>query len=119
MNKKECFIVFDFKKNRIRISKEALYMLGKPAYVHLLVNPSAGIILLQESSANNHLSHRVPGSVYGAHNSFELYSKELLQNIFSLINDWSNGHTYRIHGQPNPSINAIKFPLEDYEEVRK
>ena len=50
---------FDLKKNRIRIHKLTLHMLGDPEYIQLLVNPQDSMIAIRKSVRKDYLAHRV------------------------------------------------------------
>ena len=42
-------LCIDLKKNRIRIHKLTLHMLGDPEYIQLLVNPDSHMIAVKKS----------------------------------------------------------------------
>ena len=52
-------LCIDLKKNRIRIHKLTLHMLGDPEYIQLLVNPKSSMIAVRKSVRRDYLAHRV------------------------------------------------------------
>ena len=52
-------LCIDLKKNRIRIHKLTLHMLGDPEYIQLLVNPQDSMIAIRKSVRKDYLAHRV------------------------------------------------------------
>lgn len=78
-------LCIDLKKNRIRIHKLTLHMLGDPEYIQLLVNPQDSMIAIKKSVRKDYLAHRVRYSKADSRYCYELYSTELLQ-AFNLFN---------------------------------
>lgn len=64
-------IFIDLKKNRIRIYKHTLQMLGKPDYIQLLVNPADRIIAVRCTDSQDHLSHKIYWDELLSHKSCE------------------------------------------------
>lgn len=52
-------LCIDLKKNRIRIHKLTLHMLGDPEYIQLLVNPDSHMIAVKKSVRQDYLAHHV------------------------------------------------------------
>jgi len=73
-------ISIDIRKNRIRIYKSLLQLLGFPKYIQFLVNPN------NKSMAIKCVEHPVPGlpcekikpQEFMTNDSYELYSKSLM-----------------------------------------
>lgn len=49
-------LCIDLKKNRIRIHKHTLHMLGDPEYIQLLVNPCTHMIAVRKSVRQDYLA---------------------------------------------------------------
>ena len=82
-------LCIDLKKNRIRIHKLTLHMLGDPEYIQLLVNPQDSMIAIRKSVRKDYLAHRVRYSKADSRYCYELYSTELLQalrHIYGALN---------------------------------
>lgn len=103
----------DLKKNRIRIHKLTLQMLGYPDYIQLLVNPTAHTIAIRKSFSGDHLAHRVKHTRITEGNCYELYSTHLLQAMRSVTSNWENKCSYRIYGKFNSKSCVAVFSMED------
>ena len=68
-------LCIDLKKNRIRIHKHTLHMLGDPEYIQLLVNPDTHMIAVRKSVRQDYLAHHVRACYSDIRNSYELYSR--------------------------------------------
>jgi len=95
----EVYISLDFKKHRIRIYKQTISQLGNPNYVHLLIDPNRMQIGLIGSSVRTHDAHKVNLEKLGPDNSYELYSKHLIDNIHGIYPDVDPRYSYRLVGQ--------------------
>ena len=106
-------LCIDLKRNRIRIHKTTLHMLGDPSYIQLLVNPQSGLIAIRRSSSVDHYKHRIRPQFFTSDNCYELTSKLLLDNICSLFDDFDKSHSYRIRGTFIPKECIAQFALKD------
>lgn len=55
-------LFIDLKKNRIRIHKQTLHLLGDPEYIQLLINPVTRLIAVRRSIQKTIL-HTVLGTI--------------------------------------------------------
>lgn len=67
-------VVIDCSRNRIRIHRTALHLLGNPDYVTLLVNPT-NLTFAIVPSEKSQISHAVRWERLLSNRCFELYSK--------------------------------------------
>jgi hypothetical protein len=104
----------DLKKNRIRIHKSTLHMLGDPEYIQLLVNPSAQIIAVRRSIREDHLSHHIKHQQLSTKNCCEIYSTDLLQTLLNVNCRWQNKQAYRIYGELNQKEGIAHFSMNDF-----
>ena len=95
-------LCIDLKKNRIRIHKLTLHMLGDPEYIQLLVNPQDSMIAIRKSVRKDYLAHRVRYSKADSRYCYELYSTELLQALRHTGIYLEDNRSYRIYGALNP-----------------
>lgn len=70
-------VSLDLKKFRIRIHRHLLQMLGRPAYIQLMVNPKTKVLAIASGDQHDHLSHRVDWAALEGKASYELYSVTL------------------------------------------
>ena len=117
MNKVIPILCIDLKKNRIRIHKQTLHLLGDPEYIQLLVNPQSGTIAIRRSFSEDYLAHRIKAEHLTDGNSYELYSRELIQTLRTLNTNYENNKSYRIYGNFNTKSNVACFDMCNMKEV--
>ena len=108
-------MTLDMKKQRIRIHKQTLYMLGSPDYVQLLVNPGQKTIVLLACQKEALQAHKV---TLKKDTDCELYSKELLRQL--QIIDWhlEQDASYLIYGQIYLRLGLVQFRLADILPIK-
>ena len=106
-------LLVDFKKNRIRISKHTLHLLGDPDYIQLLVNPNTNTIAIRCTTGNDHLSHRIKWDELLQHKCCELYSRAFLHTLRSSSAQWEENKAYRIYGTVLSIHNLAEFPMKE------
>ena len=84
-------------------------MLGDPEYIQLLVNPDTHMIAVRKSVRQDYLAHHVRACYSDIRNSYELYSRELLQTNAEL----SNNRSYRIYGAINKKEGLASFSMQE------
>lgn len=106
-------LCIDLKKNRIRIHKLTLHMLGDPEYIQLLVNPQDSMIAIMKSVRKDYLAHRVRYSKADSRYCYELYSTELLQALRHTGIYLEDNRSYRIYGALNPKECLACFSMNE------
>lgn len=106
-------LCIDLKKNRIRIHKHTLHMLGDPEYIQLLVNPCTHMIAVRKSVRQDYLAHHVRACYSDIRNSYELYSRELLQTLRQTNSELSKNRSYRIYGAINQKEGLASFSMQE------
>lgn len=103
-------LLIDLKKNRIRIHRKTLYLLGNPEYIQLLVNPASRQIAIKNSIQKDHLAHHVKliNSI-----CYELNSRELICTLQKVKTDLQSNKCYRIYGSYNPKEHIALFSMDD------
>ena len=106
-------IAIDKRKHRIRLHKSMLKKLGNPKYIQLLINPDkmkiAILCLDKEMSGDQSfkINYNIPSP-----DSIEMYSRNLVTQIYDLIKETDQDNSFRIYGEIIPSQNLAVFPLE-------
>ncbi len=101
-------IVIDYPRNRIRIHKKTLRIMGTPEYVLLIVNPEQKTLCIVCSDASIQGSHKI--HINNSH-CIELCSKSLngtLRNVFPVL---AGNISYVIEGEYISSENMVKFDI--------
>ena len=104
-------ILFDFKKNRIRIHKNTLRALNNPSHVLLLVNPINKLVAVKGNDGTDARAHRVTQRISPSQ-SFEIYSSSLLHQLRQCI-EWSDSSTYRILGNRVDNQDLVQFSINE------
>lgn len=106
-------LVFDLKKNRIRIHKKTLHMLGNPSFVQFLVNPETKTIAIRASEHEDNYTEKIKWKRIRGKQCCEFYSKFLIMRLRYYCYDWDQKRTYRITGEIIPEENLATFCLSD------
>ena len=110
-------ICIDRKKNRIRIHKQTLHMLGDPEYLQLLVNPKCGMFALRGSFRGDHLAHRVKKYQISPDNCYEIYSKNLMNALVNVNSELREDQSYRIYGEMIANMGVARFDLHNLKFI--
>ncbi len=110
-------ILFDLKKNRIRIHQNTLKALNNPDYVLLLINPIERLVAVQASNGTDARAHRVSNKMF-PNQCFEIYSASLLQQL-RLCSQWDKRHNYRIEGNHVNRLNAVQFDIRNSQTLHE
>ena len=103
----------DLRKNRIRIHKQTLHMMGDPEYIQLLVNPETHVIAVRKSIREDFLAHKVSKAQLTSKNCYELYSKILVGQLCKVKTDWDKNESYRIYGELFPEQGLASFDMTE------
>lgn len=106
-------ICIDLKKNRIRIHKATLHMIGDPAFINLLVNPKEKLIAIKKSSAKDKSALRIRSNQLNDGNCVEFGCRDLLLLLKDIDDSWKINSSYRIYGKYNKGEALAQFSLKD------
>ncbi len=109
----QAILCIDLKKNRIRIHRQTLHLLGDPDYIQLLVNPSKMIIAIRRSFPNDHLAHRVSLRKLPDGICCELYSTDLMRALRKTNAEWEAGQSFRLYGDVNDQEGIAWFATKN------
>ncbi len=107
-------LCIDLKKNRIRIHRHTLQLLGNPDYIQLLVNPGAGMIAIMRSTGNDHLAHKI---ILNPSECCELYSSYLIENLMTVNSGLMYNQSYRLYGELDSKACIAMFPMNDLHQL--
>lgn len=107
------YLVIDMKRNRIRIHKITLHLLGDPDFVQLLVNPKTRMVAIKCSASNDYLSQKIKWKQISGKQCCELYSKYLMESLHDVCFDWDRDRAYKIAGQLIVSEKLAEFSMDN------
>lgn len=111
------YIAIDLKKYRIRIHKQAIGLLGVPNYIQILINPSLKLLGIQALDTRTYASHKINLQQLQPDNSYELYSKYLIEKLQSIVPGLDTGCSYRLTGKLDEEKRVIMFSLLTIKKI--
>lgn len=104
-------ISIDLRKYRIRIHKKTLHSIGDPEYVLLLVNPEEHTLAILRSSRSDPRAHHIAWASHTDKQSFELYSRSLVESLRDVCHNWKDNQSYRLYGEIIPNEGIARFDM--------
>lgn len=104
-------ITLDFKKYRIRITKQTVNMMRYPDNIQILVNPEHKLIALRATENKSKDSQKIKRGPEYKREEYELFSKNFLEELLSISSDLKAGKTYRVTGSFIDSENMSIFDI--------
>ena len=106
-------VCIDLKKNRIRIHKTTLHMIGDPSFINLLVNPKEKLFAIKKSSAKDKSALRIRSNQLDDGNCVECGCRDLILLLNDIDNSWQINSSYRIYGKYNKGECLAQFSIKD------
>ena len=109
----EITMAIDLKKNRLRIHKSTLRLIGSPEFVKLLFSRERNAIGVIASKSDIPKAEEIR-VIYDKPNdtgTFDIYSKYLVSVIRTAFRGLDRTGLYRLKGFPVPEDNGVYFPL--------
>lgn len=112
-------MALDMKKNRIRIHKPTLHLLGDPTLIQLLFDPDSldVAIVCPDAEVPGGQEIRIPSKHLKGDYCVEVYSKMFLRKLRSVHGHLDDDCTYRLTGELIPSLRAVRFPMNTLQRV--
>lgn len=106
-------MAIDLKKNRLRIHRQTLKLMGFPAFVRLLISPkdSAIVILGRREQTPGGQEYPVVFDKPGPAGTYDIYCKELISRIRKQFPGMDREGLYRLSGSWMPEEECVCFPL--------
>lgn len=106
-------MAIDVKKNRLRVHKNTLKVLGNPPYVQLLLSPKRReiVVLKRDRTIPNGQEIKVVFDRSNPRGCFDIYSKELMERIRKQFSGLDQQGLYRLTGYEMPEEGGVCFPL--------
>lgn len=116
-------LTLDMKRNRIRIYRATLRVLGDPAYIQFLINPEELYIAILGSeiplSGGTANRVKIPNSRLDGKLSVEFYSAALLDGIYSIFGVLDREYNYRLTGEIDQVNRVAYFSLRTLKRIER
>lgn len=106
-------VCIDLKKDRIRIHRATLHMIGDPSFINLLVNPVSRTLAICKASKGDPLALRIRENQLSDGNCVEFGCRELIRQLQSVEGIWNRNCSYRIYGKCNRKESLAQFAMKD------
>ena len=112
-------MAIDLKKNRIRIHKATLHLLGDPSSVQFLINPDTKEIGLRNMDDNptDITVLKISKFQMASDNSIDFYSQKLVKQIVEAAGNMEEKSCYRIYGKANKHKHSALFSFNHVEKI--
>ena len=112
-------MALDMKRNRIRIHKPAIHMLGDPTLIQLLFDPEdmAVAIVCPESEVPGGQEVRINPHGLKSRNCFEFCSSMFLRKLREVHGGLDANASYRLTGKIIPELRAARFPMSTIQKI--
>ena len=112
-------MALDMKRNRIRIHKPAIHMLGDPTLIQLLFDPEdmEVAIVCPESEVPGGQEVRINPRGLKSRNCFEFCSSMFLRKLREVHGGLDANASYRLTGKIIPELRAARFPMSTIQKI--
>lgn len=106
-------MVLDMKRNRIRIHKPTIHMLGNPTLIQLLFDPDEMVVAIvcPDAEVSGGQEVRINPRGLKSRNCFEFCTSMFLGKLRTLYGNLDASCSYRLTGQIYPELRAARFPM--------
>lgn len=108
----------DFKKNRIRIHRAVLHMLGDPKYIQFLVHPIERVVVIRcvDVPLSREPVHKAVDD-RARDFSHEIYSRSFLLTLAEIVPNIDTCGLYRMSGEVVPAKQMAIFSLKTIRRI--
>lgn len=112
-------IAIDVKKNRIRLHKPTLHLLGDPSLIQLLLDPQKMVLAIRcpEEEEPGGQEIKIGPHNFLGDNTCELYSRSLLTRMRAIPGIMHKECSYRLTGYVSTKKRVAVFPLNSLQEI--
>ena len=109
-------LTIDGKKNRLRIAKPTMRILGEPSMVQLLYNPAEKIILVRAAKEQTPGGQELFIHISKPGGDYEIYSSTFVQKIRAANPEMLERCSYRFWGEAVEKEHLVFFPIRTLEK---
>ena len=119
-NQSQALLTLDPLRNRIRIHRQTIRLLGNPAYVQFLVNPEELYIAVlgSDKPISGGTANKVRLSDT-TQQSVEFYSSILLNNFSEMVGGFDLRFNYQLTGEIDPVNRVAYFSFKTVKQMER
>ena len=112
-------MALDMKRNRIRIHKPAIHMLGNPTLIQLLFDPKDMVVAIvcPDAEVPGGQEVRINPRGLKSRNCFEFCSSMFLRKLREVHGGLDANASYRLTGKIIPELRAARFPMSTIQKI--
>ena len=110
-------LTIDGKKNRLRIAKPTMRILGEPAMVQLLYNPAERIILVRAAKEQTPGGQELFIHISKPGGDYDIYSSPFVQRIRAANPEMCDRCSYRFLGEAVEKEHMVVFPISTLKKI--
>ena len=112
-------MALDMRRNRIRIHKPTIHLLGDPTLLQLLVDPEDMVVAIvcRDTEVSGGQEVRINPRGLKSRNCIEFCSSMFLRKLREVHGGLDANASYRLTGKIIPELRAARFPMSTIQKI--
>ena len=112
-------MALDMRRNRIRINKPTIHLLGDPTLLQLLFDPEDMVVAIvcRDTEVSGGQEVRINPRGLKSRNCFEFCSSMFLRKLREVHGGLDANASYRLTGKIIPELRAARFPMSTIQKI--
>ena len=112
-------MALDMRRNRIRIHKPTIHLLGDPTLLQLLFDPEDMVVAIvcRDTEVSGGQEVRINPRGLKSRNCFEFCSSMFLRKLREVHGGLDANASYRLTGKIIPELRAARFPMSTNQKI--
>lgn len=112
-------MALDMRRNRIRIHKPTIHLLGDPTLLQLLFDPEDMVVAIvcRDTEVSGGQEVRINPRGLKSRNCFEFCSSMFLRKLREVHGGLDANASYRLTGKIIPELRAARFPMSTIQKI--
>ena len=112
-------MALDMRRNRIRIHKPTIHLLGAPTLLQLLFDPEDMVVAIvcRDTEVSGGQEVRINPRGLKSRNCFEFCSSMFLRKLREVHGGLDANASYRLTGKIIPELRAARFPMSTIQKI--
>lgn len=112
-------MALDMRRNRIRIHKPTIHLLGDPTLLQLLFDPEDMVVAIvcRDTEVSGSQEVRINPRGLKSRNCFEFCSSMFLRKLREVHGGLDANASYRLTGKIIPELRAARFPMSTIQKI--